>query len=66
MPNSSDINIKTVRDDLGLSQTEFAKAFGVDQSTVSTWETKGLPRSVLVRESVARRIEALQADKAST
>lgn len=39
------IDVKTIRDQLGLTQGQLAEAVGVTQSTVSLWETKTtLPR----------------------
>ena len=35
--------IKTARDGTGESQEAFGKRFGVDQSTIHRWETKGPP-----------------------
>lgn len=38
-------NIAAIREDLGVTQTEFAKMAGVAQTTVSAWETRGqMPR----------------------
>ena len=36
--------LKAVRETLGDSQAAFAARFGVDQSTVHRWETKGPPK----------------------
>lgn len=33
-------NLKTLRIEKGLSQTELAKLLGVDQRTISNWENK--------------------------
>lgn len=35
--------LKAVRARIGESQVEFAKRFGVDQSALSRWETRGVP-----------------------
>lgn len=35
--------IKAARERVGESQAEFAKRFGVDQSALSRWETRGIP-----------------------
>jgi putative transcriptional regulator len=32
------INVKSIREDLGLTQAQFGALVGVDQSTVSNWE----------------------------
>jgi len=39
----SPLDIKAVRERLGESQEKFAERFGVDQCTISRWETDGLP-----------------------
>lgn len=33
--------IKAARDRLGFSQEQFARRLGVDQGTISRWETEG-------------------------
>lgn len=45
----SDLNVRQLRDDLGESQQAFATRFGVTQTAVSLWETKGPPSRGLVR-----------------
>jgi DNA-binding transcriptional regulator YiaG len=35
--------IRSAREKLGESQEDFAKRFGVDQTTLSRWETMGVP-----------------------
>jgi len=53
------IDLKSLREDqLKMSQKAFAEWFGVDQSTVSNWEKKGIPTRGLVRESFDRRLPA--------
>ena len=47
--------IKAAREGLGESQAAFAKRFGVDQSVVSRWETKGVPHTGTA-EALIRRI----------
>jgi DNA-binding transcriptional regulator YiaG len=37
------LDVKAVREHLGESQKTFARRFGVNQCTVSRWETEGLP-----------------------
>lgn len=60
-----EIDIRAARVELEMSQAEFAKAFEVDQSTVSIWETKGLPNKPMIRESFQRRLAALREAKAA-
>jgi len=36
----SEIDVKALREHLGETQAEFAGRFGVDQGTVSNWETR--------------------------
>jgi DNA-binding transcriptional regulator YiaG len=38
------INVKAIREALGLSQAALGEAVGVDQSTVSNWENGKSPR----------------------
>ncbi|WP_407061879.1 helix-turn-helix domain-containing protein [Brucella gallinifaecis] len=38
------INVKSLRESLKLSQTELAGIIGVCQGTVSLWETRGAPK----------------------
>lgn len=58
------LDIKTLRvEKLEISQAQLAKELGVDQSTISAWETSGLPRNGLVRDAVQRRIMTLVAQK---
>lgn len=41
--------LKALRERVGLSQTEVAKALGVQQTTVSMWETgDNMPRAALL------------------
>lgn len=39
-----EIDIKALRSNLGMTQTQLGEAVGVDQSTVSTWENGATPR----------------------
>jgi DNA-binding transcriptional regulator YiaG len=39
-----EIDVKKLRADLGLTQSELGDAVGVDQSTVSNWENGSTPR----------------------
>jgi DNA-binding transcriptional regulator YiaG len=44
--------IRATREQLGENQAKFAKRFGVNQCTISRWETEGLPT-----KGVAKLIE---------
>lgn len=48
--------IRQAREQLGESQAEFGRRFGVDQSTVHRWETDGLPNRGTARMFVERFI----------
>lgn len=49
----NEIDVKALRASLGISQTKFAELLGVDQSTVSAWETKGVPKYGAARKLLA-------------
>lgn len=51
--------IRAARAELGESQAEFARRFGVNQSTVHRWETRGISDTItrLAIESVLSRIQ---------
>jgi len=49
-----EIDIASFRTDLGWSQAKMAEKFGVDQATVSRWETKGGPKSGSARKLLDR------------
>jgi DNA-binding transcriptional regulator YiaG len=51
--------LKKVRGDLGESQTTFAERFGVDQATVSRWETEGPPDRGVAAKLIARVLDDL-------
>jgi DNA-binding transcriptional regulator YiaG len=57
-----DINVRSLRAALGLTQEQLGKAVGVDQSTVSNWENGASPsgpaRKLL--QSLAASVEAGQ------
>lgn len=53
--------IKALRERMGLNQTDFAKEVGVDQSTLSLWESGG--RSP-VGQRVLQRLFELDAEPA--
>jgi len=46
---NSDIDIKSIRDKLDLTQEELARKLGVSLSTVSRWETGGSMPSQLAK-----------------
>jgi transcriptional regulator with XRE-family HTH domain len=51
-------DIKSARAELGESQAEFARRFGVAQSTVHRWETRGIDNITrLAIESVLSKIQ---------
>lgn len=66
-----EINVKTLRDDLDMTQAQLAAEVGVDQSTVSLWETTGTtPRGPALKllaqlsaksERRKRRVEPVRA-----
>lgn len=56
------LNIKTVRETLGMSQADLAAKIGVDQSTISAWEKGGLPKRGLTLDALQRRVDALLAE----
>jgi DNA-binding transcriptional regulator YiaG len=54
---SKPFDIKELRQQLGLTQAEFAERLGVNQATISRWETcweKGLPISRMARMYLER------------
>ncbi len=53
--------LKSVRDRLGESQTRFAERFGVDQATVSRWETAGPPDRGIAAKLIERVLDELSA-----
>jgi DNA-binding transcriptional regulator YiaG len=48
------IKIKNARERIGESQEDFAKRFGIDQATLSRWETTGVPERGPGRKIVER------------
>lgn len=54
--------LKKVRSDLGESQTTFAERFGVDQATVSRWETEGPPDRGMAAKLIERVLGDLSAE----
>jgi DNA-binding transcriptional regulator YiaG len=58
-------DIRRARDRLGESQEGFAKRFGVDQTTLSRWETgESAPRGA-ARELVKRVLSELRSEAAA-
>jgi DNA-binding transcriptional regulator YiaG len=47
---TTDINVKALRAQFELSQTQLAEALGVSQSAVSHWETRGVPKRGATRK----------------
>ena len=41
--------IRAIRDALEENQTVFAARFGIDQTTLSRWETRGVPNDTITR-----------------
>lgn len=54
--------VRKVRDYFEESQSKFAERFGVDQSTIHDWETKGLPERGTTRLAFAMFVNALPPD----
>ena len=52
--------IKRVRRARGESQSEFAKHFGVDQSTIHRWETYGIPERGMTPVAVDRILKDIK------
>ena len=53
-------SILTARKTLRESQAVFAARFGVDQATISRWETHGLSARPFIAKSVERIVESLR------
>lgn len=51
--------LKKIRGDLRESQTTFAERFGVDQATVSRWESEGPPDRGMAAKLIARVLDDL-------
>ncbi len=49
-----EIDISTFRTGLGWSQAAMAEHFGVDQATISRWETNGAPKNGAARKLLER------------
>ncbi len=57
-PDASDI--KKIRERRGESQAAFAAHFGVDQSTIHRWETRGVPGTGVTRIAIERVLSELK------
>ena len=66
MPDSkTDIDVRALRDALGMTQEEFAREVGVSFTTVSRWETgRGTP-SRLARRQLEQLCDSLEAESHS-
>jgi DNA-binding transcriptional regulator YiaG len=53
-------SIKAMRERLGESQAIFGQRFGVDQSTIQRWETKGPPTRGPARMAIGRVLSELE------
>ena len=53
--------IRKARELAGESQSAFGQRFGVDQGTVSRWETDGPPTRGAARIMLSREVEAILA-----
>ena len=66
MPDSkTDIDVRALRDTLGMTQEEFAWEVGVSFTTVSRWETgRGTP-SRLARRQLEQLRDSLEAESSA-
>lgn len=60
---ASSKQIKSIRKKLGENQTAFAARFGVDQATLSRWETKGIPERGATRIAVEVLLEKMKIEE---
>jgi DNA-binding transcriptional regulator YiaG len=60
---SSAVKVKTAREQLGETQAAFAARFGVDQSTIHLWETRGIPTRGAARFALERLFEELKSNR---
>jgi DNA-binding transcriptional regulator YiaG len=51
------LDIKAIREGLGMTQAEFAAAIGTDQGTVSKWEGRKHSPGTLARKAIQRLVE---------
>ena len=56
--------IRRARDRVGESQTAFGARFGVDQTTIHRWETKGPPSRGSARKAIEREISDIESNGA--
>ena len=54
-------SIKAAREKVGESQDTFGRRFGVDQSTIQRWETKGAPTRGSARMAIERVLVEINA-----
>ena len=56
-----DLDVRSIRASLQMSQAELARAIGVDQSTVSNWENGTTPRGParILLENLSRQSSEL-------
>lgn len=59
---NTDLDVKSLRADLGESQETFGKRFGVTQTAVLRWEKGGAPTRGLVAEAL-RKLRSRTASK---
>jgi DNA-binding XRE family transcriptional regulator len=59
-------SLKTLREDRGESQEQFARHFGVGRTTVILWETKGTPEQGPGRFHIERVLAELQLSPAKS
>ena len=55
------INLKKVREQLGLKRRELAEMAGVDLSTICRWELNGVPKGGLARVFIEQLAEKARA-----
>lgn len=46
----NELDVKSLRNGLGLTQAKFAEALGVSQAVISNWEKKGAPKRGAARK----------------
>lgn len=54
------MDVKKIRESLGETQEEFARRIGVDQGTISRWETAGVPSTGAARAAVLAVAKSLE------
>jgi DNA-binding transcriptional regulator YiaG len=59
-------SIKAARNKVGESQDAFGRRFGVHQSTVDRWETKGPPARGPGRMAIERELALIEGEKTET